>query len=291
MDKNTLSHYGWIVVLILILSVLLALATPFGLFVARGFEATYVAFTMGDYEGLGNLIDEAGGNEHTAVIIPPPVVDDGEVKPGTGVDVERFYKMLPVRAGKADMYGEAFINGNGEIDYDEVLANVFYDCFPDDTFEETVAVSEDEMLNIIRNKFIFSDEQFENFKAQGTYMFSSSYDYVNYQDGVFTLTDPRRGDAADYKHDLKGFVDDKAGTLKLYYDYSTTGYNDGTEPAHQYYYEVVYKYNGSTNFDTLYNEGMGMYYITGTDENVINSLRAETISKVAALPVDMTPAE
>lgn len=36
---------------------------------------------------------------------------------------------------------------------------------------------------------------------------------------------------------------------------------------------------------------MGMYYITGTDENVINSLRAETISKVAALPVDMTPAE
>ena len=147
------------------------------------------------------------------------------------------------------------------------------------------------MLNIIRNKFIFSDEQFENFKKQGTYMFSSSYDYVNYQDGVFTLTDPRRGDTADYKHDLKGFVDDKAGTLKLYYDYSTTGYNDETEPTHQYYYEVVYKYSGSTEFGTKYNEGWGMYYITGTDEKVINSLRAETISKVAALPVDMTPAE
>lgn len=291
MDKNTLSHYGWIVVLILILSVLLALATPFGLFVARGFEATYVAFTMGDYDNLGNLIDEAGGNEHTAVIIPPPVVDDGEVKPGTGIDIERFYEMLPVRAGKADMYGEAFINGNGEIDYDEILANVFYDCFPADYFEQTITITEDEMLNIIRNKFIFSDEQFENFKAQGTYMFSSSYDYVNYQNGVFTLTDPRRGDAADYKHDLKGFVDDKAGTLKLYYDYSTTGYNDGTDPTHQYYYEVVYKYNGSTEFGTKYNEGWGMYYITGTDENVINSLRAETISKVAALPVDMTPAE
>lgn len=292
MDKNTLSHYGWIVVLILILSVLLALATPFGLFVARGFEATYVAFTMGDYEGLGNLIDEAGGNEHTAVIIPPPEVDGGETEPGTGIDIERFYKMLPVRLGKADMYGEAFINSNGEIDYDEVLANVFYDCFPADDFTaETVAVGEDEMLNIIRNKFIFSDEQFENFKAQGTYMFSSSYDYVKYQDGVFTLTDPRRGDAPDFKHDLKGFVDDKAGTLKLYYDYSTTGYNDGTESTHQYYYEVVYKYSGSTNFDTLYNEGMGMYYIIGTDENVINSLRAETISKVATLPVDMTPAE
>ena len=272
MDKNTLSHYGWIVVLILILSVLLALATPFGLFAARGFESTYVAFSLGDYDGLGNAIDNAGGN-------------------GGNNKVETF-EMQPVRLGKADMYGEAFINENGEIDYDEVLANVFYDCFPADDFTaETVAVSEDEMLNIIRNKFIFSNEQFENFKKQGTYMFSGSYDYVNYQNGIFTLTDPRRGDAADYKHELKGFVDDKSGTLKLYYDYSTTGYNDGTDSTHQYYYEVVYKYSGSTEFGTKYNEGWGMYYITGTDENVINSLRAETISKVATLPVDMTPAE
>ena len=41
MDKETLSHYGWIVILVLILSVLLALATPFGTFVADGFKATY----------------------------------------------------------------------------------------------------------------------------------------------------------------------------------------------------------------------------------------------------------
>ena len=44
MDKETLSHYGWIVVLILILSVMLALATPFGGFVAKGFKATYTGF-------------------------------------------------------------------------------------------------------------------------------------------------------------------------------------------------------------------------------------------------------
>ena len=29
MDKETLSHYGWIVILVLILAVLLAFATPF----------------------------------------------------------------------------------------------------------------------------------------------------------------------------------------------------------------------------------------------------------------------
>lgn len=39
MDKNTLSSYGWIVVLILILSVLLAFMTPLGSFIAGGFKS------------------------------------------------------------------------------------------------------------------------------------------------------------------------------------------------------------------------------------------------------------
>ena len=46
MDKETLSHYGWIVVLVLILAVLLALATPFGSFIADGFKAAYAGFGM-----------------------------------------------------------------------------------------------------------------------------------------------------------------------------------------------------------------------------------------------------
>mgnify|MGYP003305807199 CR=1 FL=1 len=36
MDKSTLSNYGWIVIITLVLSIMLALATPFGSFVARG---------------------------------------------------------------------------------------------------------------------------------------------------------------------------------------------------------------------------------------------------------------
>ena len=40
MDKNTLSNYGWIVVAILILSVMIALATPFGSYVQRGTQNT-----------------------------------------------------------------------------------------------------------------------------------------------------------------------------------------------------------------------------------------------------------
>lgn len=44
MDKETLSNYGWIVILVLILAVLLALATPFGNFIAGAFKATTAGF-------------------------------------------------------------------------------------------------------------------------------------------------------------------------------------------------------------------------------------------------------
>ena len=66
MDKNTLSNYGWIVVLILVLSVLLALATPFGRFVADGFEATYTGFAHVANGEDGNKILQAAGMNGTA---------------------------------------------------------------------------------------------------------------------------------------------------------------------------------------------------------------------------------
>ena len=36
MDKSTLSNYGWVVIVTLVLSVMLAFATPFGSYVAKG---------------------------------------------------------------------------------------------------------------------------------------------------------------------------------------------------------------------------------------------------------------
>ena len=44
MDKETLSNYGWIVICVLVLSVMIALATPFGSYVADGFKAAYNGF-------------------------------------------------------------------------------------------------------------------------------------------------------------------------------------------------------------------------------------------------------
>jgi len=57
MDKETLSNYGWIVICVLVLAVMLALATPFGTFIADGFKATYTGlFQTGD-----NAMDTALG--------------------------------------------------------------------------------------------------------------------------------------------------------------------------------------------------------------------------------------
>ena len=51
MDKETLSHYGWIVILVLILSVMLALATPFGNYVKDA--------TVNTLDGLISVNDNA----------------------------------------------------------------------------------------------------------------------------------------------------------------------------------------------------------------------------------------
>ena len=66
MDKETLSHYGWIVILVLILAVLLALASPFGNFVAGAIKAT----TAGLFDVNQGALGAAG------ITIPGQSMDD-----------------------------------------------------------------------------------------------------------------------------------------------------------------------------------------------------------------------
>lgn len=53
MDKETLSHYGWIVILVLILAVMLALASPFGTFVADAVKSTTAGFFSLNQNAMG----------------------------------------------------------------------------------------------------------------------------------------------------------------------------------------------------------------------------------------------
>ena len=56
MDKETLSNYGWIVICVLVLAVMLAFATPFGTFVANAVKST----TQGLFDVNQNALDAAG---------------------------------------------------------------------------------------------------------------------------------------------------------------------------------------------------------------------------------------
>lgn len=77
MDKETLSHYGWIVILVLILSVLLALATPFGNFIAEGFKATYAGFGIVSDKALGIAIPGADNGTKDEPIAGGVIPDGG----------------------------------------------------------------------------------------------------------------------------------------------------------------------------------------------------------------------
>lgn len=56
MDKETLSNYGWIVICVLLLAVMIALATPFGTFVADAVKST----TQGLFDMKQNALNNTG---------------------------------------------------------------------------------------------------------------------------------------------------------------------------------------------------------------------------------------
>lgn len=56
MDKETLSNYGWIVICVMVLAVMLAFASPFGNFVANAIKST----TQGLFDTNQNALDSAG---------------------------------------------------------------------------------------------------------------------------------------------------------------------------------------------------------------------------------------
>ena len=56
MDKETLSNYGWIVICVLVLAVMIALATPFGSFISEAIQST----TKGLFDVNKSALDSTG---------------------------------------------------------------------------------------------------------------------------------------------------------------------------------------------------------------------------------------
>lgn len=76
MDKETLSNYGWIVILMLILAVMIALATPFGNFIAGAIKSTTAGFfsvnqnamNAGGITILGQHFDDTSTDDTVATL-------------------------------------------------------------------------------------------------------------------------------------------------------------------------------------------------------------------------------
>ena len=125
MDKNTLSNYGWIVIAVLVLSVMIALATPFGEYIKAGVESTTAGLFDTSEKAMnvvmpvknensiakGNLIDR---NAMKAGVLNPNTgeyVQQGSFVSSDFIPVEygKTYKKLAVlSANQAFLYDENF---------------------------------------------------------------------------------------------------------------------------------------------------------------------------------------
>jgi hypothetical protein len=61
MDKETLSNYGWVVICVLVLVVMIALATPFGKYVAGAVKSTTESLFAVSEKALTTGFANAGG--------------------------------------------------------------------------------------------------------------------------------------------------------------------------------------------------------------------------------------
>lgn len=73
MDKETLSNYGWVVICVLVLVVMIALATPFGKFIAEAVKNTTQGLFDASYTALDKGLGAASGGAVT-VATPTDIV-------------------------------------------------------------------------------------------------------------------------------------------------------------------------------------------------------------------------
>ena len=100
MDKNTLAQYGWVTICCVVVAVMLALATPFGTFIANGAKST----TEGFFHVNQNAIGAVG-----LVTIPDQSFDDdGNVGGGNGGAVPPTESLEPERAEQGFYYNVVY---------------------------------------------------------------------------------------------------------------------------------------------------------------------------------------
>ncbi len=110
MDKETLSNYGWIVICVLVLAVMIALATPFGTYVKNGVEST----TQGLFEMENKALDIITKKSVNNLYSPDYVIDGYWIHTG-GVgkifeETTCSYASVPVESGREIYLSSAILD-------------------------------------------------------------------------------------------------------------------------------------------------------------------------------------
>ena len=128
MDRNTLSNYGWVVIVVIILAIIMVLATPFGNYIANGTKSILTKFSddanidanfsdssddgSGSGSELGNDSGSSGNSGSSEVVIDAALNHNGIIPEGAAY--------TPLRSNKlTDGNSMPLISGGDVYTYDD----------------------------------------------------------------------------------------------------------------------------------------------------------------------------
>ena len=142
MDKETLSNYGWIVICVLVLVVMIALATPFGSFVSEAVQSTTkglfdVNMSALDSTGLINIDNQefdVPGSDETVSVYYGDIDMDGDVD-NDDLTLLQLHVAGTSVLTDSEQLARADVNGDGTITVSDRLTlaqyvNGMIDSFP-----------------------------------------------------------------------------------------------------------------------------------------------------------------
>ena len=104
MDKQTLSNYGWVIITVLVLAVMIALATPFGTYIKDAVKSTTEGMFSVSENALNKGLGEAGVTVNKAEFNDVPTVNGGNTNTPQIGDVRTF--SIKCWDAKDDSYNE-----------------------------------------------------------------------------------------------------------------------------------------------------------------------------------------
>lgn len=147
MDKETLSNYGWIVICVLVLAVMLALATPFGQFISDAVWNTANGLFDTNNNALDNVLGDLG-------VVPTPEQLQAKYK-------FEYYSTLN---GAVNDVNNDTIGKNADVNKEDAVAGIYTDAgeayvvlLKDTTESERVKPAADMTINLGGNTLSSND--------------------------------------------------------------------------------------------------------------------------------------